>query len=688
MGINRCRAYIKFALLLLILAAASFFFLTKDNGQNTEAQSDMQAAFSGRKWGLMDSLYRDSVQGTSAHKSLTSRDISLYVNALWIQGRYGEVTDILGNEERHFPKELEPYANMLLMLGLERTGRSDEAYKVGRSIEVDSTGPLKYYIYYALGRLSRELSLDDEAIAWFRMMYDCAPDRSRRVQALRQIVTVPGAKTSEAAQLLLESPSEASALAKCLAVTAGSNAEVDYAVGYHEYAAGRYADAISRFELVSDDCTYGEAAKFYYAYSAYRRKSDDIALEVWAQLALEGKRYSKRAVQRLTALAARSATPKVLEVLSSVAESRAASHDISAEALVGILKLGDKKEAQQAWSDLIQKHPASTQAVNARWHEGWRAWKSGEYAEAAEQWTAALSQGAARGESEARLMYWSYRALLVLNRSDDAAAVKSSLVKSYPSEYYTFLVDSTGGIVEKPIPESYVKPSLAELWGFLTYARMGATVATSAKRDIATLFSAVRLALADGDFASALRSFDVLRRAITGGERSSAELLRCVFPRVFEREVMEASSRTGVEPAIIWGIMRQESLFETNVTSPVGAYGLMQLMPGTAKGEAEKMKMPPDSYKQQASSNILLGASYIGAMISKFGDLPRALAAYNAGASPVGRWSRRPVTDIAEWVEEIEYDETRGYVKAVMRNIQAYRLLYPDDSVAGKSDSR
>ena len=672
------RVFIKFSLIFIVLLVSILIFQPKEIGPNAEAMADdMQRAFSERKWELMDSIYRDSLKSAPDGGLLSSMDVSLYVNGLWMQGRYGEVTDILSSSNDNFPKELKPYANMLLMLGFERTGRKEEAYRVGKTLEAEAPDPLKYYIFYALGRLSRELSLDEDALSWFRMMYKCAPDRSRRVQALRQIVAMSGALPREAAQLLLDSPRDAKARSLCAALPAGREGIVDYAMGYHEYISRRYANAMPRFVLASADRTYGEASRYLYAYSAYRLKSDDIALEAWSELALTGSEYSKRAIQRLSALGARGNTGVVLEVLSNVADVRAASDDISAEALSGIIKLGSKNEVKAALNDLVTKHPGSEQAVTARWNEGWRAWKAGRYSEAESEWSKALSQKTAKGEMCARLMYWQHRSLLAQGRSEDARLVKESLVKDYPSEYHSFLVDQGGGISDAPIPESYIKPSLAELWGFLTYARLDVSSVSSVKRDIATLFSAVRLALADGDFSSAVRSFEVLRRAITAGERASAELLRCTFPRAFEREVIDASQKTGVEPAVIWGIMRQESLFEADVTSSAGAYGLMQLMPGTAKGEAAKLKLPADTYKK-AQGNILLGAAHIAGLISKFGDLPRALAAYNAGSAPVNRWSREPITDMAEWVEEIGYNETRGYVKAVMRNIQAYRLLYPE----------
>jgi soluble lytic murein transglycosylase len=82
----------------------------------------------------------------------------------------------------------------------------------------------------------------------------------------------------------------------------------------------------------------------------------------------------------------------------------------------------------------------------------------------------------------------------------------------------------------------------------------------------------------------------------------------------------------------------------------------------------------------RARDNIMLGANHISGLIARFKEMPLALAAYNAGGTPVRRWSSEPIEDMAEWVEDIGYRETRGYVKAVLRNIAVYRILYPDDA--------
>mgnify|MGYP000930048802 FL=1 len=127
---------------------------------------------------------------------------------------------------------------------------------------------------------------------------------------------------------------------------------------------------------------------------------------------------------------------------------------------------------------------------------------------------------------------------------------------------------------------------------------------------------------------------------------------------------------------MIWSVMKQESAFDADVNSWIGAIGLMQLMPATGKEEAKLLGMEKVDL-WQPETNILLGASHLGRLQKRFRRLEWAIAAYNAGGGAVGRWIKegeeRPFD---EWMEDIPYNETRNYVRKVMGNLFVYRMLY------------
>ena len=123
------------------------------------------------------------------------------------------------------------------------------------------------------------------------------------------------------------------------------------------------------------------------------------------------------------------------------------------------------------------------------------------------------------------------------------------------------------------------------------------------------------------------------------------------------------------------GIARRESAFNPQARSPVGARGLMQLMPGTAEDVSDRygFKTPTPEELYQPESNIRLGSRYIREMIDRYsGNRLAAVAAYNAGPGRVDRWLREAPREFDLFVESIPYRETRDYVQAVL----AYRVIF------------
>jgi len=143
----------------------------------------------------------------------------------------------------------------------------------------------------------------------------------------------------------------------------------------------------------------------------------------------------------------------------------------------------------------------------------------------------------------------------------------------------------------------------------------------------------------------------------------------------------------GLEPALALGIIRQESSFDGTTVSPVGASGLMQLMPGTATQVAKSLgirgKLP--SLTGDAAFNIRLGTTYLRGLMDDFDNCtPLAVAAYNAGPARVSEWlgsngdPRGEAVDMLDWIEEIPFGETRNYVQRVIENEVVYRAKHGD----------
>jgi soluble lytic murein transglycosylase len=148
------------------------------------------------------------------------------------------------------------------------------------------------------------------------------------------------------------------------------------------------------------------------------------------------------------------------------------------------------------------------------------------------------------------------------------------------------------------------------------------------------------------------------------------------FPTPFRELVFDNADNHDLDPSLIYGVARRESAFRVNARSSVGALGLMQLMPGTARLESKRLgrKKPTSSDILVAENNIFLGSSYLNRLLQRFGgNQALATAAYNAGPRRVDSWipkSEAVSSDI--WVDTLPFKETREYVRAVL----AYSTIF------------
>jgi soluble lytic murein transglycosylase len=159
-------------------------------------------------------------------------------------------------------------------------------------------------------------------------------------------------------------------------------------------------------------------------------------------------------------------------------------------------------------------------------------------------------------------------------------------------------------------------------------------------------------------------------------------LLRILYPFPYRDLIVAEAREAGLDPFVVAGLTRQESLFTQRISSPVGARGLMQIMPETgatlARGadieewDAELLFNP--------EINVHLGVTYLAEQMDEYDEsLPSVFSAYNAGPLRINAWKNFPEYDDEElFTERIPFRETRDYVKILTRNIALYRGLYGD----------
>lgn len=182
---------------------------------------------------------------------------------------------------------------------------------------------------------------------------------------------------------------------------------------------------------------------------------------------------------------------------------------------------------------------------------------------------------------------------------------------------------------------------------------------------------------------------EVWDRCINTSERTRTQVLLAQrYPTPFREDVVAAARAIGLDPALVYGLIRQESRFILDARSHVGASGLMQLMPATARWTARKVGLDwkPELITDR-DVNLRLGTTYLKLVLDDFGgSLAMAAAAYNAGPSRPRRWREGATLEAAAWAESIPFNETRDYVKKVLANATVYTaVLRPEAAPTLKS---
>lgn len=152
----------------------------------------------------------------------------------------------------------------------------------------------------------------------------------------------------------------------------------------------------------------------------------------------------------------------------------------------------------------------------------------------------------------------------------------------------------------------------------------------------------------------------------------------CIYPTPYPDIVQAAAQRENLSPALIYAVMRQESVFDPNAGSTAGACGLLQLIAPTARRVAEQLKEPfTEAALLSPDSNIRYGAHYLAQLSGYFGgNLALVAAAYNAGPEAVFRWLSAPEKiGMDAFVARIPFEETRTYVERVLGNLARYQYL-------------
>jgi soluble lytic murein transglycosylase len=351
---------------------------------------------------------------------------------------------------------------------------------------------------------------------------------------------------------------------------------------------------------------------------------------------------------------------------------------------------------------LLQEYPKGTWTDVALWLQGWLAYKQREFPAAVASWGRLLAEEPG-SRWRVPALYWRGRAFEALKRMADATQAYRTLLDTAPDQpYYRLRAgERLTSLKVKAAPKSAapasrpVRPSAASgLHAQKARALQGLGLADEAVEEWSEQVRGrpeERAGLAEAcDVFLDLGRYDkavwvggrVLRPLFVqeSGKPPIPGFWQCVYPPGYLDLVRAYAAQRGLDPYLVLGLIREESAFAPRAVSRTGARGLMQLMPQTADLTARENKLPPaaPAALEMPEVNIRIGVNHLADLYREFGgNLSLTLASYNAGKQPVQRWVQRfGAADEVEFVEDIPYSETRGYVKRVLGSYERYRSLY------------
>lgn len=470
----------------------------------------------------------------------------------------------------------------------------------------------------------------------------------------------------------------ARALRAALAAGAPDDGGVQLRLGHLLYAERDYAPARAAFQRAAERLQDREKvaeAELLAARSLFRtggRSAASAKATALAEIRRVAERYEGTAAAGTAHFLVGDEASTLEAALSRY--RRAAAVRSSPEAREALFRVGDRSlrlkdptAALAAWQEYVERYPRGEETARVAYEAGKLHERAGREARAREMYAAAV-----RADP---VSYYALRA------ADRLGVDLLERVLAEPSPWVGLAADPRDAADVLRRLDALERIGLAEERG----EELAAAIRNFEHRPVALLV------LAEGlrDRGYAVDAIRLGRRLLAQRDGEWDErLLRVVFPFPFRKLLEEEADRADVDPMLLAGLVRQESSFRPDARSWVGATGLGQIMPATGRwlASAVGVRDYQEELLEVPEVNLLMAATYLGDLMERYdGERDLALSAYNAGPGRADRWRRtlRHGRDTDAFREAIPFDETRHYVKVVLRNAAVYERLYGGERASG-----
>ncbi len=364
----------------------------------------------------------------------------------------------------------------------------------------------------------------------------------------------------------------------------------------------------------------------------------------------------------------------------------------------------DRDAAAKYYQQVVDRFPQSADAIDAQWRVLWASYM-GHRDDAASLLTKFLTDYP-NSVYTPDALYWLGRLAQDAGQAPEARAYFQKLQQRYPNNYFTVhaamrlrelkrgpaaalpILDAIAplapgpevGGAESPQALPWVQRSVAlETIAFDDSAMIELRAAYGATHSPLLEMAIARAATNAEHYGGAIVALRIIYPELESRRLADVphEVWTLSFPMAYAPAIRRAALRVRVDPLLAVALIRQESAFEKDAHSTSNAYGLMQLLPKTARPLAHRLRM---RYSEERLLdplyNLRLGTVYLSDLLKSFHSAEAALAAYNAGEDRVTLWQTgQTYTELPEFVESIPFTQTRQYVEIIMRNATIYREL-------------
>jgi soluble lytic murein transglycosylase len=489
-----------------------------------------------------------------------------------------------------------------------------------------------------------------------------------------------------------------------------------YEAKLYALAAQAYGQMPNLFPNAATGDVWLRAGVSYYKSNSFKQAVDALSQVRSRSPKMTGEALYYKSLAQLS-LNSEAAAMETLAELRRVAPSSERIGDLLYAIGRHYVKSGLEGQAIAYYTQLIRQFPQSEGADDAHFWLAWRAHLAKDYRTSSRLLTEHVANYSEVTDNRGKAGFWAaydaersgdketamtlYRAMLLrygagwfgVNAERRIAKLAGEGVRGKPFESDLLLRRAVAGLQTVKLPQETVndadaeRVTKAEQLTRVTFYQSAMNELDAAREKYPNSPSVnLRIAQIFRIQGEPVAALNALKRAYPDygqmlPEEATREVWEVFYPLKWWSNIKEEAKRRDLDPYLIAGLIRQESVFLPTAHSYANAYGLMQLLPYVGRDVARKTGAGAITTNDLFNPvlNIQLGTGYVKELMDKFNRFEYVAAAYNGGPTRVSKWLKElPTAEIEEWVESIPIEQTRLYVQGVYRNARQYQRLYDE----------